>query len=86
MISNFSPRIPNGVSLSEIAEKLDVPRGSVGTTFGRLEQRSFVRHEGEVAERFEGDYYDQNPDWDADLPDVESESDDLENTGSENRS
>ncbi|WP_435119248.1 MarR family transcriptional regulator [Halolamina sp. C58] len=24
-----------------------------------------------VAEQFEGDYYDENPDWDADLPDID---------------
>ena len=91
-----------GFRPSEIAEELDIPRGSVGTTLRRLEQRGFVRHKGEywainpeaydahtaskiglgtVAEGFEGDYYDRNPGWDADLPDVEAG-----NTGSENRS
>jgi len=29
-----------------------------------------------VAEQFEGDYYDQNPDWDADLEDLEADTDD----------
>lgn len=85
-----------GFRPSEIAEEIDIPRGSVGTTLRRLEQRGFVRHKGEywainaeaydahtaseiglhtVATQFEGDYYDRNPDWDAELPDIETESD-----------
>lgn len=84
-----------GFTPSEIAEKLDIPRGSVGTTLRRLEERGLVRHKGEywainveaydaqtaseiglhaVAEQFEGDYYDQHPDWDADLPDIDAET------------
>lgn len=32
-----------------------------------------------IAERFEGDYYDENPNWDADLPDLsDREQDDTE--------
>lgn len=29
-----------------------------------------------VAEQFEGDYYDRNPDWDAELPDLTERSED----------
>lgn len=36
-----------GFRAGEIAEALDVPRGSVGTTLSRLEERGFVRHKGE---------------------------------------
>mgnify|MGYP000100224195 FL=1 len=85
-----------GFTPSEIADELDIPRGSVGTTLGRLEERGLVRHKGDywaidleaydaqtaseiglraVAEQFDGDYYDRNPDWDADLPDIDAESD-----------
>lgn len=81
-----------GYRAGELAEELDVPRGSVGTTLDRLEARGFVRHKGKywainpeaydartaslvglatVAERFEGDYYDCHPDWDAELPDLD---------------
>jgi len=84
-----------GFRPGELAEELDIPKGSVGTTLRRLEQRGFVRHKGEywainveayddhtaseiglhaVAQRFEGDYYDQNPDWDDDLPDIDDET------------
>ncbi|CCQ34080.1 MarR domain containing protein [Halorhabdus tiamatea SARL4B] len=83
-----------GFRPSELAEELDIPHGSVGTTLRRLEDRGFVRHKGEywainieaydartaseiglqaVAEQFEGDYYDRNDDWDADLPDLDAE-------------
>lgn len=35
-----------------------------------------------VAEQFEGDYYDQNPDWDTDLPDLsDQEQDDAATEG-----
>lgn len=85
-----------GFAPSEIADELDIPRGSVGTTLGRLEERGLVRHKGEywainieaydaqtaseiglraVSEQFEGDHYDQNPDWDAELPDIDAETD-----------
>lgn len=84
-----------GFTPSELADALDIPRGSVGTTLRRLEQRGLVRHKGEywainteaydartaseiglraVADQFEGDYYDEHPDWDADLPDVDAET------------
>lgn len=84
-----------GYRPSEIADELDIPRGSVGTTLRRLERRGLVRHKGEywainaeaydaqtasaiglsgVAEEFEGDFYDRNPDWDAELPDLDDES------------
>lgn len=88
-----------GYRAGEIAEELEMPRGSVGTTLSRLESRGFVRHKGEywainpeaydahtasiiglkaVAEQFEGDYYDRNPDWDADLPDLSEQEKDEE--------
>ena len=88
-----------GFRPSELADELDVPRGSVGTTLRRLESRGFVRHKGEywainpeaydaqtasaigldtVAEAFSGDYYDENPDWDAELPDIEPNAGDTE--------
>ena len=35
-----------GFRPSELAEELDIPRGSVGTTLRRLEQRGLVRHKG----------------------------------------
>jgi hypothetical protein len=81
-----------GFRAGELAEELDIPRGSVGTTLSRLETRGLVRHKGEywainpeaydahtasligletVAMEFEGDYYDENPDWDDDLPDLD---------------
>ena len=84
-----------GFRPSELAGELAIPRGSVGTTLRRLEQRGFVRHKGEywainveaydaltaseiglhtVTEQFEGDYYDRNPDWDADLSNVDDDS------------
>lgn len=83
-----------GFRASELARELDIPRGSVGTTLGRLEARGFVRHKGEywaidpdgydahaasvigleaVADQFDGDYYDENPDWDRHLPDLEDQ-------------
>jgi hypothetical protein len=83
-----------GFRPSELATELDIPRGSVGTTLRRLEQRGLVRHKGHywaidpaaldahsasllgldaVAEQFEGDYYDRNPDWDADLATVDTD-------------
>ncbi|RBI58649.1 MarR family transcriptional regulator [halophilic archaeon] len=83
-----------GYRAGELAEELALPRGSVGTTLTRLENRGLVRHKGDywainpdaydahtasligletVAMEFEGDYYDQNPDWDADLPDLEEQ-------------
>lgn len=86
-----------GYRAGELAEELDIPRGSVGTTLSRLERSGFVRHKGEywaidpdaydahaasvigltaVAEQFEGDYYDRNPDWDADLPDLDEQEND----------
>ncbi|WP_435064370.1 MarR family transcriptional regulator [Halobaculum sp. EA56] len=86
-----------GYRAGELAAELDIPRGSVGTTLSRLEERGLVRHKGEywaidptafdahaassvglrtVAEEFAGDYYDENPDWDADLPDLNSEGGD----------
>jgi len=88
-----------GFRPGELADELDIPRGSVGTTLRRLESRGFVRHKGEywainpeaydaqtastigletVAEAFAGDYYDKNPDWDAELPEIEPESGDTE--------
>jgi len=84
-----------GFTPSELANELDIPRGSVGTTLSRLEERGLVRHKGEywainieacdaqsaseiglqaVADQFEGDHYDENPDWDASLPDVDAET------------
>lgn len=36
-----------GFRPSELAEELDIPQGSVGTTLRRLEQRGFVRHKDE---------------------------------------
>jgi len=84
-----------GFTPSELANELDIPRGSIGTTLSRLEERGLVRHKGEywainieaydaqsaseiglqaVAEQFEGDHYDENPDWDASLPDVDAET------------
>lgn len=90
-----------GYRAGELAEELDMPRGSVGTTLSRLESRGFVRHKGRywainpeaydahtasviglksVADQFEGDYYDRNPDWDSELPDLgEQEEDEDEN-------
>ncbi|WP_136602853.1 MarR family transcriptional regulator [Salinigranum halophilum] len=86
-----------GFTPSELADALDIPRGSVGTTLGRLEERGLVRHKGEywainiegydaqtaseiglraVADQFEGDHYDENPDWDAALLDVDAEAND----------
>jgi len=86
-----------GFTPSELADELGIPRGSVGTTLSRLEDRGLVRHKGEywainieaydaqtaseiglraVADQFEGDYYDENPDWDATLPDVDAETSD----------
>jgi DNA-binding Lrp family transcriptional regulator len=86
-----------GFTPSELADELDIPRGSVGTTLSRLDERGLVRHKGEywainieaydaqtaseiglraVADRFEGDHYDTNPDWDAALPDVDAEAND----------
>ncbi|QSG14083.1 MarR family transcriptional regulator [Halapricum desulfuricans] len=84
-----------GFRPTELAAELDIPRGSVGTTLRRLEERGLVRHKGEywainaeaydaqtaseiglqaVADQFEGDYYDRNPDWDDDLPDIDDGS------------
>ena len=84
-----------GFTPSELADELDISRGSVGTTLSRLEERGLVRHKGEywainieaydaqtaseiglrsVADQFEGDQYDTNPDWDAELPDVDAET------------
>jgi Mn-dependent DtxR family transcriptional regulator len=84
-----------GFRPGELAEELNMPTGSVGTTLRRLEERGFVRHKGEywainveaydahtaneiglhaVAEQFEGDYYDQNPDWDDELPDIDDQA------------
>jgi DNA-binding transcriptional ArsR family regulator len=34
-----------GFTPKEISERADVPRGSVGTTLARLEERELVRHE-----------------------------------------
>lgn len=86
-----------GYRPSEIADALDIPRGSVGTTLSRLHDRGLVRHKGDywaidtgaldahaaaalglaaVAEQFEGDYYDKNPDWADDLPDLDDREDD----------
>jgi len=88
-----------GFRPSELADELDIPKGSVGTTLRRLESRGFVRHKGDywainaegydaqtasaiglaaVAEAFRGDYYDRNPDWADDLPDLHAESGDGE--------
>ncbi|MFW5965632.1 MAG: MarR family transcriptional regulator [Halodesulfurarchaeum sp.] len=36
-----------GFRPGELAEELAIPRGSVGTTLRRLEQRGLVRHKGE---------------------------------------
>lgn len=35
-----------GFTPSELADELDVPRGSVGPTLSRLEERGLVRHKG----------------------------------------
>lgn len=93
-----------GYRASELAKELEIPRGSVGTTLSRLEDRGFVRHKGAywainpdaydahtasiiglktVAEQFEGDYYDETPDWDADLPDLSEQE--TENDSTEDR-
>ncbi|WP_227379958.1 MarR family transcriptional regulator [Haladaptatus halobius] len=93
-----------GFRAGELAEELDIPRGSVGTTLSRLETRGLVRHKGEywainpeaydahtasligletVAMQFEGDYYDQNPDWDADLPDLDEQEQESTSTEEE---
>ncbi|MGA9399247.1 MAG: helix-turn-helix domain-containing protein [Haladaptatus sp.] len=93
-----------GFRAGEIAEELNIPRGSVGTTLSRLESRGLVRHKGEywainpeaydahtasligletVAMQFEGDYYDQNPDWDADIPDIDEQQQDGTSTEKE---
>lgn len=93
-----------GYRAGELAEELDIPRGSVGTTLSRLESRGFVRHKGEywainpeaydahtasivglqtVAEQFEGDYYDENPEWDAELPDLSEQDADNGSTEDE---
>mgnify|MGYP002763479892 CR=1 FL=1 len=84
-----------GFTPSELADELEIPRGSVGTTLNRLEERGLVRHKGAywainigaydaqtaseiglraVADQFEGDHYDTNPDWDATLPDIDAET------------
>lgn len=86
----------------ELAERLDIPRGSVGTTLARLHDRGLVRHKGvywaidpeafdahtasviglrTVAVDFAGDEYDTDPEWDADLPGIDSDSVDDEPTG-----
>jgi DNA-binding Lrp family transcriptional regulator len=36
-----------GFTPSELADELGIPRGSVGTTLSRLEERGLVRHKGE---------------------------------------
>ena len=36
-----------GFTPSELADELDIPRGSVGTTLSRLDERGLVRHKGE---------------------------------------
>jgi sugar-specific transcriptional regulator TrmB len=93
-----------GYRAGELAEELDIPRGSVGTTLSRLETRGLVRHKGEywainpqaydahtasligletVAMQFEGDYYDENPDWDEDLPDLDEEEQENSSTEKE---
>lgn len=36
-----------GYRPGELATQLSIPRGSIGTTLRRLEQRGFVRHKGE---------------------------------------
>ncbi|SIR96249.1 MarR family protein [Haladaptatus litoreus] len=36
-----------------------------------------------VAIQFEGDYYDENPDWDEDLPDLDEEGQESSSTGEE---
>ncbi|WP_458210502.1 MarR family transcriptional regulator [Haladaptatus sp. NG-SE-30] len=93
-----------GFRAGELADELEIPRGSIGTTLSRLETRGLVRHKGEywainpdaydahtasligletVAMQFEGDYYDQNPDWDADLPDLDETGDDTPSTEEE---
>jgi len=36
-----------GFRPAELAAELEIPRGSVGTTLRRLEQRGLVRHKGE---------------------------------------
>ena len=85
-----------GYRAGEIAEALELPRGSVGTTLSRLHDQGFVRHKGQywainpdaydahtasliglaaVSEQFEGDYYDENPDWDANLSDLDEYED-----------
>jgi hypothetical protein len=84
-----------GFTPSELADELEIPRGSVGTTLRRLGDRGLVRHKGDywainveaydaqsaseiglraVADQFEGDYYDEHPNWDADLPDIDAET------------
>jgi len=88
-----------GFRPTELADELDIPEGSVGTTLRRLESHGFVRHKGDywaingeaydaqtasaigldaVAEAFRGDYYDKNPEWDAELPDIDADDGDAE--------
>ena len=88
-----------GFRPTELADELDIPEGSVGTTLRRLEARGFVRHKGDywainaeaydaqtasaigldaVAEAFRGDYYDQNPEWAAELSDIDADAGDAE--------
>jgi DNA-binding IclR family transcriptional regulator len=88
-----------GFRPTELADELDIPQGSVGTTLRRLESRGFVRHKGDywtinaeaydaqtasaigldsVAEAFRGDHYDQNPEWDAELSEIEADTGDSE--------
>jgi len=83
-----------GFRATELAEELDIPRGSVGTTLRRLKEPGLLRHKAKywainveaydahtasaiglqaVADQFEDNYYDQNPDWDSDLPDLGTE-------------
>jgi predicted transcriptional regulator len=95
IITHLAQHPELGFTPSELADELGIPRGSVGTTLRRLEDRGLVRHKGDywainveaydaqsaseiglraVADQFEGDYYDENPNWDADLPDIDAET------------
>jgi len=47
ILEHLSDHPKLGFRPSELADELDIPRGSVGTTLRRLESRGFVRHKGD---------------------------------------